>query len=276
MKKSKKVTTIIIITLITALSGLLTTAITALANPELVRVIVDAIKNTPTATLVAPTTATVLFQPSLTPVPSLTLAAPTLVPPQPTCDWIPYLDGKALPSERSCLDDLISYGIFKKSDKIVFAVERGRDIGLYGICTDISSLESLKFHVGLNNDLASARFLVSISPKPIPSESSYAIRFQAEESQSEKELYLKLVEYTASGFADDKDVVEAISLWQNLNVWGFDFDYQFSGPKVHTLVNLVSFTEGYQPYSSRYLCFSYQSMPTSEQAAHLDVTITLP
>ncbi|GAB4502937.1 MAG: hypothetical protein Fur0035_24970 [Anaerolineales bacterium] len=264
----------VLIVAIPAFFTCLTAVIVALANPDLIRTVAEVLKNTPTATSAAPAPD---FSPTAPQPPAMTLPPePTTAPTdsaQPACAWIPYLNGKALPAASSCLDDLIAYGIFQKNGNVVFAVDLGREVGTYGVCTNISSAESSKFRVELNDDIVSARFLVSISPQPIPVNSSYGVRIQPEISRYEREIYLKRIEYTANGYANEADIVEAIPEWHNLNVWDFDFEYQFTGPKVHALVNMVPVVEGYQPYGTRYLCFSYQSMPTSEKAAHLDVTV---
>jgi len=279
---------------ITALVGAIATLISVFWGPELTR---QALFSTPTPTQALSAT------PALTTSPlsaaagvsgPLSSAAPmmdtvTAQPPFPTassisnpvpasCDWIPYLNGAAgTPlSNDGCLDDLKGDGISGDEKQVSFFID-GALVGLYGACRDISDRENLNFHIDVRDDIAAARFLITIGPDPIPNQSAYGFRVQPHiQRKQATEMYVKFIEYTPAGYDKEVNEIKAIKEWYSIDEWGFDFAFRFTGAQVTASMNKTLMEEWQLTSSSRYLCFAYQAMPTATQSTQLDVHVTSP
>jgi hypothetical protein len=209
-----------------------------------------------------------------------------LAPSPTSCPWILYSNGAATSSlsDENCLNDVNvkNIGVSEYAKQISFFVA-GSPSGKYGVCRDISDQNNLEFAVMLRNDIASARFLVTLGPDPVPGKSAYAFRIQPEPMQPvpnrEKEIYVKFIQYTSITSTDiDEEMakIRANPNLINLGAWKFDFVFQFSGAKVTASVDEIMNQAWQLNRSSRYLCFAYESMPTREQSAQLDVRIQFP
>jgi hypothetical protein len=253
----------------------------ALFNPELAKVVIDAFKDAPTGTPTVALTSTPV-QPILSPSAVLPESTPVIISTETTeptltmCPWIPYIKGSS--SDKGCLEALMPYGISADDDdELKFFLNRGRDPGIYGVCTSIAGKEEVKIRVELKEDSVSARFLISIAPEPVPNKSAYGFRIQPEiQNKGTKIFYVKLLEYTPSGYEAEKDTIEAIPDWKNLDQWKFEFSFRFTGSKVKAVMNAVPFSEGQVNSKDRYLCVAYQAMPTAEKAAHFEAEVEFP
>jgi hypothetical protein len=258
----------------------LSAVLVALFNPEFARVVVDAVKNaptmTPTTTLVNTPAQLVLSSTTDTPVPTYSIdSTATVAPIKPSCPWIPYINGSS--NDEDCLSDLLLYGISGEEKEITFFLNRGREPGIYNVCTRITGQNEVKIRVEVKEDLVSARFLVSVGPEPVPNKSAYGFRIQPEiQSKSNKKLYVNLVENTPSGYEAEKGTIEAIPEWKDLDEWKFNFSFRFTGSKVKAMMNNVPFPEGQVNSADRYVYVAYQAMPSAEKAVHFDVEVELP
>jgi hypothetical protein len=235
---------------------------------------------TPTPVALTATTTPMALTNTPTPFPisEITSVTPLQTATALVCPWIPFLDGKAAPelSGEKCLSDLKGIGISGNEKQISFFVKKS-PLGIYGICQDVSEKERLEFHVSVQNNIDSARFLVTLGPVPIPNKLSYAMRMQPEiQPKQEKEMYVKFIQYTLEGYDKDINQIKAIPDWKHLNNWGFDFIFQFSGPKVTASMNKALQEEWQLAPPNRYLCFAYQAMPTTTQSAQLEVQVNFP
>ena len=272
----------ILLIAIPAFFACLSTVLVALFNPDLVRTVVDIAKDAATPTVMVTQTAALPgFIATNTPAPFPTLApveSPALPVPVSTCPWMPYLNGvqTSFLSDENCLNDLKGIGISGDTKQIAFLV-RGRKTGTYGVCRDISTEGNLQFRIVVRDTIASARFLITVGPDPVPNKSTYAFRIQPEiQPKQDTDIYIKSVQYGPDGVDTDLDVIQAIPAWKYLANWSFDFAYQFSASKVNASMNKKFFAEWPFISSRRYICFAYQSMPTKSQAAELDAQVQFP
>jgi len=264
----------ILLIAIPAFFACLSTVLVALFNPDLVRTVIEVAKEAATPTAVSTQTITPASFPTVAPVESPALPGPSPI----SCPWTPYLNGvqTSFLSEENCLNDLKGVGISGDAKQIAFLVH-GRKTGTDGVCRDISKENSLQFRVVVRDNIAAARFLVTIGPDPVPNKSSYAFRIQPEiQPKEETEIYIKSVQYGPDGVDADLDVIQAIPAWKSLAIWGFDFALQFNGSKVNASMNKKFFEEWPLISPTRYLCFAYQAMPTKTQSAELDVRVQFP
>jgi hypothetical protein len=265
---------------IPAFFACMSAVLVALFNPEFARVVADAVKNaptvTPTATLVNTPAQLVLSSTTDTPVPTFSInSTATVASIKSACPWIPYLNGST--NDENCLNDLLLHGISGEGKELAFFLNRGREPGIYGVCTRITGQNEVKIRVEVKEDLVSARYLVSVGPEPVPNKSAYGFRIQPEiQPRGDNKLYVKLVEYTPSGYEAEKDTIEAIPEWKDLDDWKFDFSFRFTGSKVKAMMNMVPFPEGQVNSVDRYVCVAYQAMPSADKAAHFDVEVQLP
>lgn len=216
-----------------------------------------------------------------TPLPIPTII-PTKTPAPATCPWIAYFyDGEAVtsPGNESCLDGLKGIHISKNSKQISFFLSRSSSLGTYGVCRDVSEQDNLKFSVAINNNIASARFLIMVGHDPVPTQkSSVGFRIQPEIFENkEKGMWIKLIEYAADNFENDKGGMRAITDWSLNDVWIFDFAFQFSGSQVSASMNKKALSRVWPLSSSRrYLCFAYQQTPSANNATELDAQVNFP
>jgi hypothetical protein len=272
----------ILLIAIPAFFACLSTVLVALFNPDLVRTVVDIAKDAATPTAVFTQTSPVPgFIATNTPVPFPTLApveSTALSTPILSCPWMPYLNGvqTSFLSDENCLNDLKGVGISGDAKQISFAVH-GRKLGTYGVCRDISKEDNLAFRVVVQDNIVSARFLVTVGAGPVPNRSSYAFRIQPEiQSKQEKDIYVKFVQYAPEGIDTDINIIQAISSWKHLENWGFNFSFQFSGSQANASMNSKLLEEWSLKSPNRYLCFVYQATPTKSQAVELDAQVQFP
>jgi hypothetical protein len=235
----------------------------------------SATKPTPTATL---TWVSPVPKPTLTNTPtSVATSAPTKTTLSTSCPWISYLNG-APPSSLSnnnCLNDLMSVGISGDEKRISFFVSGGT-LGTYGVCRGISKNDALKFRVVVQDNLAAARFLITVGPEPVPDKkSSHSFRIQPQPNR-EKEIWIKFIEYESDRYPHDLDEIQAIPNWKYLETWSFDFVFQFSGAQINASMNQALSEQWPLNSPSRYLCFAYEAMTTATEPAQLDVHIQFP
>jgi hypothetical protein len=209
------------------------------------------------------------------------IATPVEIPALAPCPWAAYLNGETPPSlsNENCLDDLTDVGISGNEKQILFSVRQSSTLGTYGVCQDISGTNKLNFTVSIRDSIASARFLVLISPASDPAaELSRGFRIQAETpSRQEKEMWVTSSRYVLNGFENDGGKLQASLGWKHIDLWNFEFVFQFNGPKVSVSMYKTALSEHWQlNSSSRYLCFAYQAMPTADYAAELEATVTFP
>jgi len=274
-----------IVTIITSILASAAAFIGVFWGPDLTRaVLFPTLTPTPTLTVspIASATLPAMLIPSVTDtVPATSQALfPTYTPvdtPSPaTCPWIPYLNGAASSSlsSENCLNDLKSDGI-SGSEKQVFFFLDGAPLGMYGACQDITDQENLSVHVEVRDDIASARFLITIGPDPTPNISAYGFRIQPDaQPKQATEMYVKFIQYTPAGYDKEINEIHAIKYWHAINEWNFDFVFHFSGAQVDASMNKALFEEWQSTSLKRYLCFAYEAMPTDTQATQLDVHIT--
>jgi hypothetical protein len=216
-----------------------------------------------------------------TPTSSSPTTEPTGTPVLISCIWIPYLNHLPLShlSDENCLNDLGNIGISGDTKQITFFVD-GASTGSYGVCQDISKRDKLKFSVRVRDSIASARFLVTISPNPIPIKTSArGFKIQAEKQDHlEKEIYVKFIEYVSEhdGYDKDIDKIQSILDWKHVDYWNFDFVFQFSSSKINASMNKALFEQWQLNSSTRYLCFAYQATPNAVQATELEARVVLP
>lgn len=201
------------------------------------------------------------------------------IPDSSTCPWIPYLNGKT-PRElnnQNCLNDLMDIGISGDSQQVsLFA--SGQPTGTYGVCRDISNMDDFELHMYIKDDAVAARFLIAFSTEPFPTQSTYAFRIQPQiVSQQQKEMYIKFIQYTSSGFSEELIQTRASPDWKSFDKWNFDFVFHFSGAKASANVNQMPspYTWSMDP-GSRYLCLAYEAMPTAEQTSQIEAHISFP
>jgi hypothetical protein len=214
--------------------------------------------------------------------PQFVMLSPTdaISNPGVACPWIPYLNGMPASAlntnSQNCLDDL-GYGIDGNEKQLSFFLDGSPLLGRYGVCKDISRIGDINLHVELRDNIAFSRFLISVGPEPVPGKSSYGIRIQAEaQPRQAKEIYVKLIEYTAAGYGKEKGQLRAISDWKYNDKWDFYVAFQFAGSKMDTSINKSLSGHWQMNYASRYLCFTYEAMPTPKQAAQLEVHVSTP
>lgn len=272
----------ILLIAIPAFFACLSTVLVALFNPDLVRTVVAISKDSATPTAMFTQTSPVPgFIATNTPVsfPTLAPVEPTSLPaPISSCPWMPYLNGvqTSFLSDENCLNDLKGVGISGDAKQISFVVH-GRKAGTFGVCRDISKEGNLAFRVVVQDNIVSARFLVTVGSDPVPNKSTYAFRIQPEiQSKQEKDIYVKFVQYAPDGIDTDINIIQAISAWKYLANWGFNFSFQFNGSQANASMNSKLLEEWSLKSLNRYLCFAYQAMPTKSQAAELDAQVQFP
>jgi len=209
--------------------------------------------------------------------PTVALTNAPSLPPQNTCLWTPYNNVSNSTISSGCLNDLSDIGVSGDIKQISFFVDE-MAVGMYGICQDISEKGKIEFKVTIRDNIASARFLVTIGPAPIPIKAlSRAFSIQPEGSD---EMYVKFIKYVSTSEAENYPMeigkIQAIPYWKQDRDWNFDFAFEFSNSKVSMSMN-KALAEHWQLNSpSRYLCFVYQAMPTATQPTELEAQVIFP
>jgi len=202
--------------------------------------------------------------------------------PVPVCPWAAYFyDGETVmsPDDGECLNGLKGIRVSDNLKQISFFVNRSSYLGTYGVCRKISGENDLKFNVTINDSMVSTRFMIMVSPKPIPtSKSSFGFRIQPQFMENgEKGIWVKWIEYASDDFENDKGSLQAIPDWEHNHEWNFDFAFQFNGSQATVSMNKKALSRVWPLSSStRYLCFAYQMLPTADNAAELEIQVSFP
>lgn len=209
------------------------------------------------------------------PAPTSTSTKTSLLP----CAWTAYFyDGESVtsPSNENCLKVSKGIRISEDLNQLSFFVNRSSALGTYGVCRNISEEDDIKFNVAINDSMVSARFLLMVSPVPVPTKKlSFGLRIQPHiVGKNEKSMWVKWIEYASDDFENDKGGLEAIPDWKKNDVWNFDFTFQFSGSQAVMSMNKKALSRVWPLSSStRYLCFAYQQTPTADNATELEIQV---